>query len=85
MLSHFSHVQLSVTPWTMAHQAPLSMGFSRQEYWSGLLCPPAGDIPDPGPNPSLLYLLDWQAGSLTLAAPEKPLEHFGHFEIVRQI
>ena len=40
MLSHFSHVQLFVTPWTAAHQAPLSMGFSRQEYWSGLLCPP---------------------------------------------
>jgi len=36
MLSHFSHVQLSVTPWTAAHQAPLSMGFSRQEYWSVL-------------------------------------------------
>ena len=38
-----------------------------------------------GSNPSLLYLLDWQAGSLTLAPPEKPLEHFGHSEIVRQI
>ena len=35
MLSHFSHVQLFVTPWTVAHQAPMSMGFSRQEYWSG--------------------------------------------------
>ena len=38
----------SVTPWTVAHQTPLSMGFSRQEYWSGLLCPPPGDLPDPG-------------------------------------
>ena len=36
MLSHFSHVQLCATPWTAAHQAPLSTGFSRQEYWSGL-------------------------------------------------
>ena len=39
MLSRFSHVQLFATPWTAAHQAPLSMGFSRQEYWSGLPCP----------------------------------------------
>ena len=35
-------------PWIIAHQAPLSMGFSRQEYWSGLLCPSSGDLPDPG-------------------------------------
>ena len=40
VLSHFSCVQLFVTPWTVARQAPLSMEFSRQEYWSGLLCPP---------------------------------------------
>ena len=38
----------SATPWTVAHQAPLSMGFSRQEYWSGLPFPPPGDFPDPG-------------------------------------
>ena len=38
----------SATPWTVAHQAPLSVGFSRQEYWSGLPCPPPGDRPDPG-------------------------------------
>ena len=44
----FSHAQHFVTLWTVAHQAPLSMGFSRQEYWSGLLCPPPGDLPDPG-------------------------------------
>jgi len=36
------------TLWTVAHQASLSMGFSRQEYWSGLPCPPPGDLPDPG-------------------------------------
>ena len=46
MLSHFSHVQLFVTPWTVARQPPLPMGFSRQKYWSGLLCPPPGDLPD---------------------------------------
>ena len=41
-------VRLFVTPWTVAHQVPLSMGFPRQEYWSGLQCPPPGDLPDPG-------------------------------------
>ena len=41
----------SVTPWTIAHQTPLSMGFSRQERWSGLPCLPLGDLPDPGIEP----------------------------------
>ena len=45
-------------PWTVARQAPLSMGFSRQEYWSGLLCPPPGDLPDPGIEPMSLELAD---------------------------
>ena len=48
LLSHFSHVQLFVTLWTVACQAPLSMGFSKQEDWSGFLCPSPGDLPDPG-------------------------------------
>ena len=48
MLSRFSCVQLFVTLWSLACQAPLSMGFSRQEYWSGLPCPPPEDLPDPG-------------------------------------
>ena len=48
MLSHFSPVWLFATLWTVTHQAPLSMGFSRQEYWSGLPCPSPGDLPDPG-------------------------------------
>ena len=43
-----SHVQLIATLWTVAHQAPLSMEFPRQEYWSGLLFPIPGDLPDPG-------------------------------------
>ena len=47
----FSHVQLFVAPRTVACQALLSMGFSRQEYWSGLPCPPPGDLPDPGIKP----------------------------------
>ena len=46
-----SGVQLFVTPWNVAYQAPPSMGFSRQEYWSGLLFPSPGDLPDPGIEP----------------------------------
>ena len=67
MLSHFSHVWFFATLWTIACQAPLSMGFSRQEYWSGLPCPTPGDLPDPRIEPSLLCLLHWQVGSLILA------------------
>ena len=51
VLSHFSRVQLFVTPWTVACQAPLSMGFSRQEYWNSLPCPPPEDLPHPGIEP----------------------------------
>ena len=54
MLSCFSHVWLFATLWTVDRQAPLSMGFSRQEYWSGLPCPPPGDLPDPGIEPTSL-------------------------------
>ena len=46
-----SRVQLLATPWTVACQAPLSLGFSRQEYWSGLPCPPPGDLPNPEIEP----------------------------------
>ena len=48
ILCCISHVQLFATPWTVAHQAPLSTEFSRPEYWSGLPCPPPGDLPNPG-------------------------------------
>ena len=51
-----SHAQIFVTPWTVAHQAPLSMGILRQEYWSGLLCPPPEDLPNPGIQPRSLSL-----------------------------
>ena len=57
LLSHFSCVQLSVILWTVACQAPLSMGFSRQEYWSGLPCPPPGDLLDQGIKPASLTSL----------------------------
>ena len=52
MLSHFSYVLPFATLWTVARQAPLSMGFSRQEYWSGLPRPPSGDLPNPGSEPT---------------------------------
>ena len=51
VLNHFSHFRLFATPWTAALQAHLSMGLSRQEYWSGLPFPPPGDLPDPGIEP----------------------------------
>ena len=63
VLSHFSHVQPFATLWTIAHQAPLSMGFSRQEYWSGLPCPPPGDLPDPRIKPMSLTFSAWEVGS----------------------
>ena len=47
----FGHVQFCATPWTVARQAPLSVGFSRQEYWSGLPFPPPEDLPKPGIKP----------------------------------
>ena len=53
-LSCFSSVLFFVTPWTVAHQSPLSVGFSRQKHWSGLPCPPPVDLPDPGIEPTSL-------------------------------
>ena len=66
----FSCVPLFATPWTVAHQAPLSMGFSRQEYWSGLPFPPPGDFPDTGIEPTSLT-------SPALAVGSLPLHHLG--------
>src|SRR5574341_1139765 len=66
-----SHVQLFATPWTVAHQAPLSKGFSRQEYWSGLLCLPPGDLPNPGIKPRSPTL---QADSLLSEPPRKLID-----------
>ena len=54
VLSCFCCVRLFVTSWTVAHQAPLSMGLARQEYWSGLRCPPPGDLSNPGTEPTSL-------------------------------
>ena len=67
VLSHFSCVQLFVTPWTVALQLPLSMGFFRQEYWSGLPCPPLGNLPNPGIVPRSPVAPALQAVSLPLS------------------
>ena len=64
VLSCFSHVQFFTILWTLARRAPLSMGFSRQEYWSGLSCPPPRDFPNPGIKPASPAL---QADSLLLS------------------
>ena len=71
MISCFSRVQLFVIPWTVAHQAPLSMGFSRQEYWSGLPFISPGDLSNPGIKPRSPEL---QADSLSTKPPGKPWE-----------
>ena len=80
-----SRVWLSVTPWTVARQAPLSMGFSRQEYWSGLPYTPPGDLPDLGielrtpPSPEL-------AGRFfNTEPPRKPIHTWGHFKNTEQV
>ena len=67
MLSHAGHF---VTPWTVAHKAPLSMGFSGQEYWSGLPFPSPGDLPDPG-------IESVSPASPALAGGSLPLSHQG--------
>ena len=74
----FSRVRLLATPWTVAHQAPLSMGFPRQEYWSGLPLPPSGNLPGPGIEPAtlvswigrqvLFHCVTWESRGLSEAS-----------------
>ena len=73
ILSHFSRVQLFATLRTVAHQASLSMGFSRQEYWSGLLCPPPGDLLDPGIKLASLMSLVLAGGFFITGATSEAL------------
>ena len=68
MLSHFNRVRLFVTLRMVARQAPLSVGFSRQEYWSGLPCPPPGDLPSPGMGPASLLSPALAGGFFTTSA-----------------
>ena len=76
VLSHFSHIQLFATLWSVVHQAPLPMGFPRKEYWNGLPCPPPEDLPDSGiksMSPAL------QVNSLPLEPPGKTYGRFTFF------
>ena len=66
-----SHVQLFATPWTVAHQTPLSMGFYRQEYWSGLPSPTLRDLPDPGINSESVVYPALAGGFFTTMPPRK--------------
>ena len=68
MLSHFSHVWVFVTQWVVVCQAPLSMGFSRQEYWSGLPCPLPGDLPNPEIEPVSVRSLSLASEYFTTSA-----------------
>ena len=68
VLSCFSPVRLFVTPWTVAHQAPLSVGFSRQEYWSGLPFPSPGNLPNPESEPASLTSPALAGGFFTTSA-----------------
>ena len=70
MLRYYTRVQLFATPWTVAHQTPPSMEFSKQEYWSGLPFPSPGDLPDPGIEPRSPAL---QADVLSSEPPGKPV------------
>ena len=74
MQSHFSHVQLFATIWIVAHHAPLSMGFSRQEEGSGLPCSPPEDLPDPGIKPVSLTSPALAGGFFTTSSWEA---HYG--------
>ena len=83
VLSHFGCVWLFVTLWTVAHQAPPSMGFFRQEHWIGLPFPPPGDLPHPGIEPTSLLSPGLAGGVffLSLAPPGKPLTWCLYFMI----
>ena len=74
-MNSLSRIQLFATPWTAAYQAPLSMVFSRQEYWSGLPFPSPGDLPDPGIEPGSPA---FQADALTSEPPGTPIPKKGN-------
>ena len=67
-----SQAQLFATPLTVAHQVPLFMGFSRQEYWNGLIFIPPGDLPNPGIEPTSPLFPAWTSRFLTTEPPGKP-------------
>ena len=79
VLQSLNHVQLSVTPRTVALQAPLSMGFSRREFWSGLPCPPPEDLPNPEIKPMSLASPALGGGFFTTEPPGMPRAHLCDF------
>ena len=74
VLSRFSHVRFFETLWTVAHQAPLCMGFPRQEYWRGLPCPPPRGLPNPGTELASPITPALQVGFLPLSHQGSPKE-----------
>ena len=72
MYIRVSRVQLFATPWAVVHQTPLSMEFSRQEYWSGLPCPSLGDLPHPGIKPPSPAAATLQGGFFTTEQMGQP-------------
>ena len=77
-MKSLSRVRLFATPWTVAHQAPPSMRFSRQEYWSGLPFLSLGDLPDPGIEPRSPVL---EADALTSEPPRQPKQIFKQYNL----
>ena len=75
LLVRFSHVQLYVTPWTVAHQAPLPMELYKQEYWSRLPFPTSGGLPNPGIKPESPVAPAMQADSLPLSHRGSPIQN----------
>ena len=82
MPSHFSCFQLFMTLWIVAHQPPLSMVFSRQEYWSGLPCHPPGDLPNPSIELHISCVSCTACGFFTAESLGKPLENVHPFQKV---
>ena len=85
VLSHCSHVWLFATLWTEAHQAPLSMKFSRQDYGSGLPCPPPGHLPDPGVEPESVTLPALAGQLFTMSATWEPHFQFSSVQSLSNI
>ena len=84
VLSHFSCAQLFETAWTVARQAPLSLGFSRQEYRGGLPCPPSGDLPDQGIKPECLMSPALANGFFTTSTTWKGAQISSPLSLLRQ-
>ena len=82
VLNCFSCAQLFLAPWTIARQSPLSMGFSRQEYWSGLPCRPQRDLPDPGIKPEFFMSPALAVGSLPPGYLGSPVDTVINFNFV---